>query len=104
MVRLALPCVSIYLALLNLGPSYAYPHDVASALHACLALPLDGPSVLAMGHEHFEAIFTAAYKVLHYLLVKFEEIAADRIPVLFQVMILPPTNSNYVFGLLMKLH
>ncbi len=84
-VRLALPAMSVYLSILNLGSSYAYPHDVASALHVSLALPLEGSAVLAMSAEHFEAVFTSAYKVLHYLLVKHEEIAADRIPVLFQV-------------------
>ncbi len=88
--------MSVYLSILNLGSSYAYPHDVASALHVALALPLEGPAVLAMSAENFEAVFTSAYKVLHYLLVKHEEIAADRIPVLFQVKSLN-TLLNFIF-------
>lgn len=79
-VQLSLPLMEIYLALLNQDKPYAYPHDAASALHACLALPLDAE----MASDSFEAVFTIVYKVLHYLLVKHEEIAADRVPVLLQ--------------------
>lgn len=78
--NLSLPPMSIYLAILNLGHSYAYPHDVASALHACLALPMDA----SMTPVHFDQVFTVVYKVVHYLLVKHEEVAADRIPVVLQ--------------------
>lgn len=79
-VQFSVPLMEIYLAILNLDKPYAYPHDAASALHACLALPLDAE----MSIDTFEAVFTVVYKVLHYLLVKHEEIAADRIPVLLQ--------------------
>lgn len=79
-VNLSLPPMSIYLAILNLGPSYAYPHDVASALHACLALPMN----VDMAPVQFDQVFTVVYKTVHYLLVKHEEVAADRIPVVLQ--------------------
>lgn len=78
-VRLAIPPMGIYLALLN--TTYAYPHDITSPLHACLALPLNPD----MSTEHFESIFTAIYKTLHYLLTKHQEVAADRVPVVLQV-------------------
>lgn len=80
-VRFAIPPMGIYLAILNETPVYAYPHDLASPLHACLALPLNA----TMSADDFESIFTAIYKTLHYLLTKHEEVAADRVPVLLQV-------------------
>lgn len=80
-VRRALPPMNVYLTFLKAGKSYGYPQDVASALNVCLALPLDS----VMEHAAFVDIFTVVYKVIHYLLTKHEEIAADRIPVLLQV-------------------
>ena len=80
-VRFALPPMGIYLAILNMSPSYAYPHDISSPLHACLALPLNAD----MSAEHFDAIFTVIYKTVHYLLTKHQEVTADRVPVLLQV-------------------
>jgi hypothetical protein len=78
-VRLAVPPMGIYLSLLS--ESFAYPHDLTSALHACLALPLNAE----MSADHFESIFTVVYKTVHYLLTKHQEVAADRVPVLLQV-------------------
>ncbi|XP_032781149.2 uncharacterized protein LOC116919284 [Daphnia magna] len=80
-VRLGLPPMGIYLALLNKNDSEAYPHDITSSLHACLALPMN----VEMSAEHFDSIFTVIYKTLHYLLTKHQEVAADRVPVLLQV-------------------
>ena len=79
-VDVCLPPMSIYVTFLNTGKSWGYPQDLASALHVCLALPLDG----TMEHSQFIRVFTVVYKVVHYLLIKHEEIAADRIPVLLQ--------------------
>lgn len=80
-VRLAVPPMGIYLSLLNMNDSFAYPHDLTSPLHACLALPLNAD----MSADHFESIFTVIYKTVHYLLTKHQEVAADRVPVLLQV-------------------
>lgn len=79
-VEMCVPPMSIYLTFLNTGKGYGYPQDLASALHVCLALPLDD----TMDHSAFIEVFTIVYKVVHYLLIKHEEIAADRIPVLLQ--------------------
>ena len=80
------PCISVvmdvYLAFLHSGKSYGYPQHLSSALNLCLALPLDG----SMRHSDFEQVFTIAYKVVHYMLTRHEEITADRIPVLLQVL------------------
>ena len=79
-VEMCAPPMSIYLTFLNAGKGYGYPQDLASSLHVCLALPLDD----TMEHDAFIQVFTVVYKVVHYLLIKHEEIAADRIPVLLQ--------------------
>lgn len=81
LVRLVMPPMDIYLSLLKSTPVYAYPHDLTSALHVCLALPLDAQ----MSEGNFVSIFTVIYKTLHYLLTKHQEVAADRVPVLLQV-------------------
>ena len=81
-VDLMLPLMGIYLSFLTTAKFHGYPQDIASPLHACLALPLDEH----MEHKHFIGVFSVIYKVIQYLLTKHEEIAADRIPVVLQAL------------------
>ena len=59
-VGVATAAMGVYLALLGHKRPYAYAQDVASPLHACLALPLHRTGA---PHADFLQLFTVVYKV-----------------------------------------